>query len=175
MLCPKPFENLVFRTQSRRRTSHISRRRATTTTDNLSNLDPVPPNAPRDEILPQGRPSLLIFVSRTKKANRKTQNTSKCIRRYTCQDAIVCGCRNACYEYCVPSTVFSLSLSLSLSLSVSFSFSISISISLCPSHFNSDISLPLYKSFGLICFFDMLSAGEPCACLCQNVNAAVLC
>ena len=92
-----------------------------------------------------------------------------------CQDAIVCGCRNACYEYCVPSTVFSLSLSLSLSLSVSFSFSISISISLCPSHFNSDISLPLYKSFGLICFFDMLSAGEPCACLCQNVNAAVLC
>ena len=95
-------------------------------TDNLSNPYPVPPNALRDEILPQGRPSLLIFVSRINKANRQTQNTSKCIHRYTCQDAIVCGCRNACYEYCVPSTVFSLSLSLSLSLSVSFSFSISL-------------------------------------------------
>ena len=34
--------------------------------------------------------------------------------------------------------------------------------------------MPLYKSFGLICLFDMLSAGEPCACLCRNVTAAVL-
>ena len=34
--------------------------------------------------------------------------------------------------------------------------------------------MPLYKSFGLICLFDMPSAGEPCACSCRNVTAAVL-